>query len=152
MLIKSLIAFAIGGFLCVIALEVSVSFLPYEDGTFMQVSGMKFEVDASVPSPVVLDEVELFSHVADAPRRVGGLQILDKESGEYLPVDLDKRYTLASFSYLLKDLGGFGIFRGSFAAAGHKQQCRQQHGSDMFAVFHMYSSSDIVFFYPIQKL
>ena len=93
------------------ALEVSVSFLPYEDGTFMQVSGMKFEVDASVPSPVVLDEAELFSHVADAPRRVGGLQILDKESGEYLPVDLDKRYTLASFSYLLKDLGGFGIFR-----------------------------------------
>ena len=93
------------------ALEVSVSFLPYEDGTFMQVSGMKFEVDASVPSPVVLDEAELFSHVADAPRRVGGLQILDKESGEYLPVDLDKRYTLASFSFLLKDLGGFGIFR-----------------------------------------
>ena len=93
------------------ALEVSVSFLPYEDGTFMQVSGMRFKVNTSVPSPVVLDEADLFSHVADAPRRVGGLQILDKESGEYLPVDLDKRYTLASFSYLLKDLGGFGIFR-----------------------------------------
>jgi len=93
------------------ALEVSVSFLPYEDGTFMQVSGMRFKVNASVPSPVVLDEADLFSHVADAPRRVSDLQILDKESGEYLPVDLDKRYTLASFSYLLKDLGGFGIFR-----------------------------------------
>ncbi len=93
------------------ALEFSVSFLPVEDGTFMQVSGLKFEVDASVPSPVVTDKEDLFLHVADGPRRVSNLQILDKESGEYLPVDLEKRYTLASFNFLLKDLGGAGIFR-----------------------------------------
>lgn len=92
------------------AMEMSVSFLPEEDGTFMQVSGMKMEVDASVPSPVVLDNDDLFSHIDDKPRRIACLQILDKDSGEYLPVDLDRRYTLASFNFLLKDLGGAGIF------------------------------------------
>ena len=38
------------------ALEFSVSSLPGEDGSFMQVSGVKFEVDTSIPSPVVVDE------------------------------------------------------------------------------------------------
>ena len=93
------------------ALEFSVSYLPYEDGTFMQVSGMKFEVDISIPSPVVLDDADLFSHVSDAPRRIKHLQILDKESGNYLPIDLEKYYTLASFNYQLKELGSSGIFR-----------------------------------------
>lgn len=93
------------------ALELSVSYLPDEDGSFMQVSGMKFEVDASVPSPVVLDEQGLFSHVEGGGRRVGNLRILDKDSGTYQPVDLDKRYTLASFDYQLKELGSAGIFR-----------------------------------------
>lgn len=93
------------------ALELSVSYLPDEDGTFMQVSGMRFEVDASVPTPVVMDEDGLFSHVAEAPRRVSQLQIWDKESEEFRPVDLDKRYTLASFDFLLKELGGSGVFR-----------------------------------------
>lgn len=93
------------------ALEFSVCSLPGEDGSFMQVSGVKFEVDASVPSPVVVDGFGLFQHVGEDTRRVSRLQIWDKNSQTYLPVDLDKRYTLASFSYLLKDLGGSGIFR-----------------------------------------
>lgn len=93
------------------ALELSVSYLPDEDGSFMQVSGMKFEVDVSIPSPVVLDEQGLFSHVEGGNRRVGNLRIWDKDSGAYQPIDLDKRYTLASFDYQLKELGSAGIFR-----------------------------------------
>ena len=104
------------------ALEFSVSFLPDEDGTFMQVSGLKFEVDASVPSPVVVDENELFSHVGEGKRRVSGLQILDRESGEYLPVDLKKHYTLASFNYQLKELGSAGIFRYATLKEDHLAQ------------------------------
>ena len=93
------------------ALEFSVSFLPEEDGTFMQVSGVKFEVDASVPSPVVWDDMELFSHVGEGRRRVSNLQVLDKVTGVYLPVELEKNYTLAGFNYQLKELGSSGIFR-----------------------------------------
>ena len=93
------------------ALEFSVNLLPNENGSFMQVSGMKFDVDASVPSPIVLDKYDMFSHVGEGKRRVSNLLVLDEESGEYLPVDLGKTYTLSSFNYQLKDLGSEGIFR-----------------------------------------
>ena len=93
------------------ALEFSVSSLPGEDGSFMQVSGVRFEVDTSVPSPVVVDDFGVFQHVEKGARRVGNLKVWDKERQTYLPVDLKKRYTLASFNYMLKNLGCSGIFR-----------------------------------------
>ena len=92
-------------------LEFSVNILPYEDGSFMQVSGLKFNVDSSIPSSVVMDENDLFLHVKEGKRRVSDLQIWDKEKETYQPVDLEKRYSLASFSYQLKELGSSGIFR-----------------------------------------
>lgn len=92
-------------------LEFSVSLLPYEDGSFMQVSGLKFNVDSSIPSSVVMDENDLFLHVKPGKRRVSDLKIWDKESETYQPVDLERRYSLASFSYQLKDFGSSGIFR-----------------------------------------
>jgi 2',3'-cyclic-nucleotide 2'-phosphodiesterase (5'-nucleotidase family) len=92
-------------------LEFSVSILPYEDGSFMQVSGLKFSVDSSIPSAVVMDEKDLFLHVKEGKRRVNDLQIWDKKNKTYQPVDLERRYSLASFSYQLKELGSSGIFR-----------------------------------------
>ena len=93
------------------ALEFSVSSLPGEDGSFMQVSGVKFEVDTSIPSPVLVDEFGVFQHVGQGARRVGNLKVWDKEKQAYLPVDLKRRYTLASLNYMLKNLGCSGIFR-----------------------------------------
>jgi 2',3'-cyclic-nucleotide 2'-phosphodiesterase (5'-nucleotidase family) len=93
------------------ALEMSVRCLPNPDGSFMQVSGMTFEVDFSIPSPVVLDEYSLFSHVSPAPRRVSHLHIWDKIQGAYIPVDTDRTYVLASFDYQLKEFGCNAIFR-----------------------------------------
>lgn len=93
------------------ALEMSVRFVPDMDGSFMQVSGMTFEVDPSVPSPVVLDEYSLFSHVSPAPRRVSHLHIWDKTQGAYVPVDTDRTYVLASFDYQLKEFGNSAVFR-----------------------------------------
>ena len=92
-------------------LEYSVSFLPNEDGSFMHVSGLKFEVDASVPPQVVLDEHNLFSHIGEGERRVSNLLVWDKEEQAYKPVDLERSYTLASINYLLRDMGGSGVFR-----------------------------------------
>jgi 2',3'-cyclic-nucleotide 2'-phosphodiesterase (5'-nucleotidase family) len=93
------------------ALEFSVSFLPFEDGSFMQVSGVKFEVDTTVPTPVNIDEYHLFAGVGEGKRRVSHVQIWDKASQQYLPVDLNRTYTLASFDYQIKNLGCAGIFR-----------------------------------------
>lgn len=92
-------------------LECSVRLLPEENGSFMQVSGVKFEVDATIPTPVVMNEEGLFTHVADAPRRVSHIYIRNKENGTYEAIVPKRIYTLASFDYQLKELGSEGIFR-----------------------------------------
>lgn len=92
-------------------LEFSVSSLPAESGTFMQVSGLRFEVDSSIPSPVVKDpETALYSHVGDGARRVSHVELLDKHSGEYKAVDVSQQYTMGTLDYLILEQGGSGIF------------------------------------------
>jgi 2',3'-cyclic-nucleotide 2'-phosphodiesterase (5'-nucleotidase family) len=91
-------------------LEFSVSSMPAESGSFMQVSGLRFEVDPAIPSPVVKDqETSLYSYVEEAPRRVSNVEVLDKESGEYKAVEPDRRYTVATLDYLILEQGGSGI-------------------------------------------
>lgn len=91
-------------------LEFSVSALPAEAGTFMQVSGVRFEVEANTPSAVVKDpETGMFSHIGDGVRRVSNVNILDRESGEYKAIDLSGQYTIATLDYLILEQGGSGI-------------------------------------------
>lgn len=93
------------------ALEVSVCSLPEEDGSFMQVSGIRFEVDTSVPTPVVMNTSGLFDYVvAGAPRRVHNVQVLDSDTKVYVPIDLERTYTLGSYDYLLKEQGSYNMF------------------------------------------
>ena len=94
------------------ALEVAARLLPEENGSFMQVSGMRFTVNPQLPSPVVLGDDGLFTHIPPtAPRRVSHIYIRCRESGEYLPLDPKRIYTLASFDFVLKELGCDGMLR-----------------------------------------
>lgn len=93
-------------------LEYAVSFLPSENGVFMQVSGLRFKVNPEITSPVVMGEDNMFSHIKDGERRVSCVDILDKQSGEYKEVDLSRKYTMATLDYLILELGGSGIFKG----------------------------------------
>ena len=93
------------------ALEVSVMALPQRAGSFMQVSGVKFMVDTNIASPVVKDSQGLFSHIGEGKRRVSDVQVLDKESGKYLPVNLLHTYTLGGINYNITQMGSDGIFR-----------------------------------------
>lgn len=86
-------------------LELAVMFCPNENGSFQHVSGITFDVDISIPTSVVLDEAERFVAV-EGDRRVSNIKILDKDTEKYLPIDLDKIYTVASHNYLLLDQGG----------------------------------------------
>ena len=76
-----------------------------EDGSFQQVSGLKFTVDTSIPSSVVLDENGMFVSI-EGDRRVKDIMIMN-DSGEYEPIVADKTYTMASHNYLIKE-GGSG--------------------------------------------
>lgn len=86
-------------------LELGVLNYPDEDGSFQHVSGLIFDLDASVPSLVRLDENMAFVSV-EGERRVSNIRVLNQESGEYEPIDLRRTYTLASHNYLLMEQGG----------------------------------------------
>ena len=78
---------------------------PDENGGFMHVSGMTFEVNMATESSVVTDENGMFVEVSGA-RRVENALI----NGE--PVDPEKTYTVASHNYMLKSAGdGFNMFQ-----------------------------------------
>lgn len=87
------------------ALEMSARALPDENGGFLQVSGLSFEIDASIPTSVVLDEENSFVEVS-GERRVKNVLV----DGE--PIDPEGTYTLASHNYMLKSGGdGFNMFK-----------------------------------------
>lgn len=89
------------------ALEMSARVCPTENGGFLQVSGLKFKIDTTIPSTVKLDDNKMFVKVEGA-RRVGDVKVLNAMTGKYEPIDLQKTYTLASHDYMLKS-GGDGI-------------------------------------------
>ncbi len=76
-----------------------------EDGSFQQVSGLKFTVDTSIPASVVLDENGCLLSI-EGERRVKNIMILN-QTGEYEAIDPEKTYTMASHNYLIKE-GGSG--------------------------------------------
>ena len=76
-----------------------------EDGSFQQISGMRLTVNTAIPSSVVTDDMDMFVSVA-GERRVSDVQVL--KNGEYVPLNPDETYTVASHNYLLKN-GGCGM-------------------------------------------
>lgn len=78
-----------------------------EDGGFQHISGLRLVIDTSVESTVEKDENDMFVAVNGA-RRVKDAEVLNRETGEYEPLDPEKTYTLASHNYLLKE-GGNGV-------------------------------------------
>ena len=83
------------------ALEMASASAPGENGGFLQVSGISYTIDLSIPSSVVTDDQGMFVKV-DGERRVTDVKV----GGE--PIDLKATYTLASHDYMLRD-GGDGI-------------------------------------------
>ena len=80
-----------------------------ENGGFLQVSGIKFTIDTSVPASIVMDENEMFVSVGET-RRVKDVFVLS-DSGEYLPLDMNAEYTIASHNYMIKEQGdGYTMF------------------------------------------
>ena len=90
-------------------LEFSVSIAPGEFGGFQQVSGLRFEYDSSIPSPVLYNANHDFDGVKGA-RRVKKVEILNNKTGNYEPLVSDKTYTFAASSYVAIDHGdGFAM-------------------------------------------
>lgn len=79
-----------------------------ENGSFQQVSGLRFTVDPSVESSAAFDADGMFLSVGDT-RRVSDIEVL--ENGVYVPLDPAKTYTVASTNYMIKQGGSsMGVF------------------------------------------
>ena len=85
-----------------------------EVGGFLQVSGITYEIDASVVSSVQADEKGVWIGGPTDGYRVKNVQVYNKETGVYEPLDLNANYNLAGYNYTLRDLGdGFNMFDGA---------------------------------------
>lgn len=86
------------------ALELGARAIPSENGGFLQVSGLTYEIHTYIPSSVQMDENSMFVSIS-GEYRVKNVMV----NGE--PLDVAKVYTLASHNYLFFGMGdGYTMF------------------------------------------
>ena len=85
-----------------------------ENGGFLHVSGLKYTINAAIPSTVQQDDKGVWTGGPTGEYRVTDVQVLNNETGAYEPLDLNASYNLAGYNYTLRDLGdGFAMFEGA---------------------------------------
>lgn len=83
-------------------------------GGFLHVSGIRYEVDGNITSTIQADEKGVWTGAPTGKYRVDNVQVYNKETNAYEPLDLTKKYNLAGYNYTLRDLGdGFAMFDGA---------------------------------------
>lgn len=80
-----------------------------ENGGFLQVAGIKYTIDTSIPNTIKTSTEGLWTS-APTKYRVTDIQIYNKETAAYEPIDLAKTYTMAGLNYTLRNMGdGFAM-------------------------------------------
>lgn len=93
-------------------LEYSTRYLPKESGGLLHVSGLRYIViENECPAPIIYDENNFFVALASKPERLDRIEIWDKQAQRYVPIKMNKEYTIAAFDYHIKKMGGNGILR-----------------------------------------
>ena len=83
-----------------------------ENGGFLHVSGITYEIAINIPSTVQKDDKGVWVGGPTGEYRVKNVKIL--QDGEYVDLDLNAKYNLAGYNYTLRDLGdGFAMFDGA---------------------------------------
>ena len=89
------------------ALEWGARAVPGENGGFLQVSGLSYEIHSYIESPCKTDENTMFAGI-EGERRVQNVLVDGK------PIDPEATYTLASHDYMLLNNGdGYTMFDGA---------------------------------------
>ena len=81
---------------------------PAENGGFIHVSGVKYDIDSKIESSVALDENGIWQASPSGEYKVKNVQIYNKETKEYENLDLEKTYALGGINYILRN-GGNGM-------------------------------------------
>ena len=84
-----------------------------ENGGFLQVAGARYTIHTGTPNTVQTNEKNVWTGSAATPR-VSNVEIYDKTTGTYQPLDPNATYALAGMNYTLRNLGdGFAMFDGA---------------------------------------
>ena len=84
-----------------------------ENGGFLQVAGARYTIHPMIPNTVQTDDKNVWTGSASTPR-VSNVEIYDKTTGTYKPLDPNATYALAGMNYTLRNLGdGFAMFDGA---------------------------------------
>ncbi|MBR6700687.1 MAG: 5'-nucleotidase C-terminal domain-containing protein [Firmicutes bacterium] len=85
-----------------------------ENGSLLHVSGLKYTLDLSYESSVQADDKDVWTGPPTGEYRVKNVQVWNRDTMKYEPLDLSKTYRLAGYNYTLRDLGGgFAMLNGS---------------------------------------
>ena len=85
-----------------------------ECGGFLQVSGITYMIDSEWPESTQKDDKGVWIGGPTGGYRVHDVQVYNKDTNTYEPLDLDASYNLAGYNYTLRDLGdGFNMFSGA---------------------------------------
>lgn len=85
-----------------------------ECGGFLQVAGITYKIDGEWPTSVQMDDKGVWVGAPTGGYRVHDVQVYNKETGAYEPLDLAASYNLAGYNYTLRDMGdGFNMFSGA---------------------------------------
>ena len=92
-------------------LEMGAINYPKESGGFMHVSGLTYTIISGAESTIETTDKGEFIKVAGA-RRVTNVQVLNKSTGKYEPINVKKIYTLGGIDYTILYCGdGFNMFK-----------------------------------------
>ena len=84
-----------------------------ENGGFLQVAGARYTIHPMIPNTVQTNDKNVWTGSAATPR-VSNVEIYDKTTGTYQPLDPNATYALAGMNYTLRNLGdGFAMFDGA---------------------------------------
>ena len=84
-----------------------------ENGGFLQVAGARYTIHPMIPNTVQTNDKNVWIGSAATPR-VSNVEIYDKTTGTYKPLDPNATYALAGMNYTLRNLGdGFAMFDGA---------------------------------------
>ena len=81
-----------------------------ENGGFLQVAGARYTIHPMIPNTVQTNDKNVWTAIP----RVSNVEIYDKTTGTYQPLDPNATYALAGMNYTLRNLGdGFAMFDGA---------------------------------------
>ncbi len=85
-----------------------------ENGGFLQVSGLTYQIDTSIPDTTQKDDKGVWCGAPTGAYRVHSVKIYNRETHAWDALDMEKTYYLAGYNYTLRNLGdGYAMFEGA---------------------------------------